>query len=93
MISDYLRRNESREFEPAMTVRSYHHRDLHLLVAESGNATSPFSFDHGSTFKRESKFGKKGNRVIKGLYDDADIIHSEYGRFFRFHRKVIYFNW
>ena len=51
MIGDYLRREEAREFEPAVAVRGAHHGDLDALVAQAGDAPCPLALDQRSPFE------------------------------------------
>ena len=51
MISDRRRREKSRDLEPAVAVRRAHHRDLDVLIAQSGDAPCPVSVDRGSPFE------------------------------------------
>jgi hypothetical protein len=76
MVSDYWRRDKSRELESAVAVGGDHHCNLNLLVTQSGNTASPFSLDHRSPFKLEPKFDEKRNNFIERLYYDADVVHS-----------------
>src|SRR5262245_49304197 len=59
-----------------MTVGSDHHGDLDTLRTKSGDAPSPFSFDQGSPFQPEAKFGEELNSGIDVLHHDADVVHT-----------------
>ncbi|MND09034.1 hypothetical protein D3C83_320670 [compost metagenome] len=59
-----------------MTVGRDHHGDLDALVAESGDASGPFSFDPGSSFELHPELGEEGDRLIEGFHHDADVVHS-----------------
>lgn len=52
-------------------------------LRQPGDAPGPFSFNISSSFEFQSQFCEKGNGVIKGFHDDADIIHSYYFAHFR----------
>src|SRR5262245_44223282 len=62
VIGDHRRREKPRDFEPAVAVRRAHHGDLDALVAQSGDTTSPLSFDRGSTLKFEAELAKERDR-------------------------------
>src|SRR5689334_14657662 len=64
VIGDYRRPEKSGEFEPAVAVGCDHHGDLDLLVAKSGDAPSPFSFDHSVAFQLQAEFNEKRNGLI-----------------------------
>src|SRR5262249_54961991 len=65
----------SREFDPAVAVGRPHHRDLDALVAQSGDAPRPLSFDHGAPFELEAQLDEEGDRRIERLHHDADVVH------------------
>jgi hypothetical protein len=55
VVGHHGRRDEPREFEAAVAVRRAHHRDLHALVAEAGDAPCPFSFHDALTLELEAE--------------------------------------
>ena len=59
-----------------MAIRCNHHGNLYVLITQSGNTTSPFSFNHGTPFEFQSYLLEKRDSVIEGFYNDADIVHS-----------------
>src|SRR5581483_1922469 len=76
VIGDRRRGDESREFEPAVAVRSDHHGNLDALVAQSRDTPGPLTFDHGATFELKTKLGEKIDGRIEGFDHDADVVHS-----------------
>jgi hypothetical protein len=58
-----------------VAVRGDHHGDLDALVAQSGDAPGPFSFDRSSPFELQAQLGEKRDGLIEGFYYDADIVH------------------
>ena len=58
-----------------MAVRRAHHRDLDALVAQSGDAPRPLSFDRGSPFELQAELGEERDGGIEGLHHDADVVH------------------
>jgi hypothetical protein len=58
-----------------VAVRRAHHGDLDALVAQSGDAPGPVSFDHGSPFEFEAQLGEKRDSGIKRFHHDADVVH------------------
>src|SRR6266536_3350383 len=69
-------REESRQFEPAMTVWRTHHGDFDAHVVQSSDAICPVSFDWGAPLELETKFGEELNGGIDVLHNDADVVHS-----------------
>jgi hypothetical protein len=59
-----------------MSIGGDHHGYLDALVAQSGDAPGPFSFDRGSPFELQAKLGEKRDGLIDGFNHDADIVHS-----------------
>jgi hypothetical protein len=51
-----------------VAVGSDHHGDLDALITQSGDASGPFSFNHGSPLKCQAKLGEKGDGVIEGFH-------------------------
>jgi predicted metalloprotease len=49
VIGDYGRGEKTRELEAAVAVGRDHHGDLDALITQSGDASGPFSFNHGSS--------------------------------------------
>ncbi|MBB3320299.1 hypothetical protein FHT76_008009 [Rhizobium sp. BK176] len=58
-----------------MTIRRAHHSDLDTLIAQSGDTSSPLSFDRGPPLEFETKIVKEINRRFEILYDDSYIVH------------------
>jgi hypothetical protein len=77
VIGDYRRGEKSRDLEPAVAIWGDHHGDLDALVAQSGDAPGPFSFDCVSPFELQAKLGEKRDGLIEGFYHDANIVHSQ----------------
>ncbi len=75
MIRDDGWREKAREFEPAVTVGGAHHGNLDALIAQSGDASGPFSFDRGPPFELEADLAKKINRRCKVIDDDSYVVH------------------
>src|SRR5215510_2184958 len=59
-----------------MTVGSDHHGDLDTLRTKSGDAPGPFSFDQGSPFQPEAKFGEELDGGIDVFHHDADVVRT-----------------
>src|SRR5690606_6141481 len=59
-----------------MTIGSDHHGDFNALHTKSGDAPSPFTFDHGSPFELEPKFVEELDSGIDIFHHDPDVIHS-----------------
>src|SRR5262249_44126255 len=76
VIGDHRWREESRQFEPAVTVWRTQHGDLDAHAAQSGDAIRPVSFDWGAPLELETKFGEELNGVIDVFNDDADVVHT-----------------
>ncbi len=76
VIGDHRRREESGQFEPAMTIWRTHHGDFDAHSIQSSDAICPVSFDWGAPFELETKFGEELNGGIDVLNDDADVVHS-----------------
>src|SRR5262249_49083825 len=76
VIGDHRWREESGQFEPAMTVWRTHHGDFDAHVVQSSDAISPVSFDWGTSLEIETKVGEELNRGIDVLHHDADVVHS-----------------
>lgn len=75
MIGDHRRRNESRQLDPAVAVGRAHHGYLNALVAPSGDAPCPLSFDHGLAFELEAELAKEVDRRHKVVDDNAYMVH------------------
>ena len=75
VVGDHRRCEKARELEWAVAVRCAHHRDLDALVAKSGDATCPLSFDRGSPFEFEAELAEELDRRCEVLDDDADVVH------------------
>jgi hypothetical protein len=56
VICDDRRPEEAGELEPAVAVRCAHHGNLDTLIAQSRDASGPFSFDRGPPFELEAEF-------------------------------------
>src|SRR5262245_46852845 len=76
VIGDHRRREESGQFEPAVTVWRTHHGDLDAHVVQSSDAICPVSFDWGATLELETKFGEELNGGIDVFHHDADVVYS-----------------
>src|SRR5687768_9767501 len=63
------------ELEPAMAVRCAHHGNLHTLIAQSSDTSSPFSFDRSLPFEIEAELAKEIDRRGKVFDDDSDVVH------------------
>jgi hypothetical protein len=46
-----------------------------MLIAQSGDAPGPFSFDHGPPFELKAEFAKEINRRSEVFDDDSYIVH------------------
>lgn len=75
MIRDDRRREEAGQLQPAVAVRRAHHGNLDMLVAQSGDAPGPFSFDRGPPFELEAEFAKEIDRPSEVFDDDSYIVH------------------
>jgi hypothetical protein len=75
VVGDYRRREESGDLEPAVTVGRTHHRNLDPHVVQTSDATGPVSFDQGSPFEVEPKFGEELDCGIDILNHDSDVVH------------------
>jgi hypothetical protein len=75
MIRDGRRRDEAREFEPAVPVRHAHHGNLDALIAQSCDTSSPFPFDRGPPFELEAKLKEEINRLSEVIDDDSYVVH------------------
>jgi hypothetical protein len=75
VISNYGWGEKSRYFKPTVAIGGDHHGNFDGLVAQSGDAPSPFSFDCGSPFKFQAKFGKKRDSFIERFYNDTNVVH------------------
>jgi hypothetical protein len=75
VIRDGRRREKAGEFEPPVAVRRAHHGNLDALIAQSSNASGPFSFDRGTTFELKAEFVKKINRPFEVIDDNSNIVH------------------
>src|SRR5579872_5494630 len=53
VIRDGRRREEAGELDPAVAVRRAHHGYLDALIAQSSDASGPFSLDRGPPFEFE----------------------------------------
>jgi hypothetical protein len=63
VIRDDRRREETRELDPAVTVRRPHHGNLDALIAQSSDTSGPFSFDHVPPFELEPCRGGQFTRL------------------------------
>jgi hypothetical protein len=59
-----------------VTVRRTHHGNLDAHVAQSGDAICPVSFNCGTPFEIETKFGEELNGGIDVFHHDADVVHT-----------------
>jgi hypothetical protein len=59
-----------------VAIRGNHHSNLYALRTQSGYATSPFTFDSGSPFELQANLLEERDCLIKGFYNDPDIVHS-----------------
>jgi hypothetical protein len=84
VILDDLGTEKTGKLEPAMAVGRAQHGDFDALIPESGDASGPFSFDHGPPFERQPEFLKEANRRSEVLDDDANVVHA-----FEPHRSTV----
>ena len=75
MVGNDRRGEKSRKLESAVAIGSDHHGHLDVLVAQSGDASSPLSFDRAPTFELEAELAKEVNRRRKVLDDDSYVVH------------------
>jgi len=76
-VIGYRRRSEkSRELKSAVAIWGNHYSNLNTLGTQPGYATGPFPFDNSSPFELQANLLEKRDSVLKGFYNDADIIHS-----------------
>src|SRR5690606_32331458 len=75
VVGDYRRREEAGQLEPAVTVRRTHHGNLDALVAQSGDATGPVSFDGSARLDLEAELGEEFDGGVEVLDRDADVVH------------------
>jgi hypothetical protein len=73
VIGDHRRREEARELESAVAVRRAHHGYLDALVAESGDAPCPFSFDRGLRFELEAELEEELDLRREVIDDNAYV--------------------
>ncbi len=76
MIGDDRGAKKTRELEAAVAVGRDHHGDLDALIAQSGDASGPFPFNHGPPLEGQAELGEEGDGVIEGFHRDADIVHA-----------------
>src|SRR5689334_15044917 len=76
VVGDGRRGEKSRELEPAVAIGRDHHGDLDVLLAQSGDARSPLSFDRRAPFELHAKPGENSNRGIEGCDDVAAVVHA-----------------
>ncbi|MNC90285.1 hypothetical protein D3C83_63670 [compost metagenome] len=76
MIGDHRRREESRQFEPTVTVRRTHHGNFDAHAAQSSDAICPVSFDWGAPLELEAKFGEELDGGVDVFYHDAAVVHT-----------------
>ncbi len=77
VISDHLRRKETREFEPAVAIWRAHHGDLNALVTQAGNTSCPFALNQGLAFDLEAELAEELDCRCQVLNDDANVVHPE----------------
>jgi hypothetical protein len=75
VIFDHSRPDEAGELEAAVAVRRAHHGNFDMLIAQTGDTSTPFAFDRGPAFKLEAKLDQELNRGVEVLDDDSDIVH------------------
>ena len=75
VIRDGGGREEAGELEPAVAVRRAHHGNLNALIAQSSDASGPFSFDRCPPFELEAEFPKKSNRLSEVIDDNSYVVH------------------
>ena len=75
IVSPELLLLEAGELEPAVAVRCAHHGNLDMLIAQSSDASGPFSFDRGPPFELEAEFAKEINRPREVFDDDSYVVH------------------
>jgi len=76
VIGDHRRREESRQLDPAVTIRCAHHGNLDAHVPQSSDAICPVSFDWGAPLEVEAKLGEELNGGIDVFYHYADVVHT-----------------
>src|SRR5438876_11332395 len=76
MIGDHRRREESRQLEPAVTIRRAHHGNVDAHVPQSSDAICPVSFDWGAPLEVEAKLGEELNGGVDVFYHYADVVHT-----------------
>jgi len=75
VIRDGRRREEPREFEPAVAVRRAHHGNLDTPIAQSSDTSGPLSFDRGTPFEVEAELAKESDRRFEVIDDDSHVVH------------------
>src|SRR5215469_10063233 len=75
MIRDGRRPEKPGELEPAVAVRRAHHGNLDLLIAQSSDASSPFSFDRRPPFEIEAELTKESDRRFEVIDNDSYVVH------------------
>ena len=76
VIGDHRWREESGQFEPAMTVWRTQHGDFDAHVVQSSDAICPVSCDWGAPLELKTKFGEELNGSIDVLHHAADVVHT-----------------
>jgi hypothetical protein len=75
VIRDGRRREKPGKLDPAVAVRCAHHGNLDALIAQSSDASGPFSFDRGPPFEIEAELVKEINRRSEVIDDDPYVVH------------------
>src|SRR5262244_1978486 len=75
MIRDGSRREKPGKLEPAVTVRRAHHGNLDTLIAQSRDASGPFSFDRALPLEIEAELPKELDRRREVIDDDSNVVH------------------
>jgi hypothetical protein len=76
VVGDHRRRDESGYLKPAVAVRSSHHGNLNAHASQSSDAIGPVTFDRGTPFELQAKFGEELNGGINVIYHDANVVHT-----------------
>jgi hypothetical protein len=58
-----------------VAVRRAHHGNLDALIAQSSDASGPFSFDRGPPFELKAELAKEINRPSEVIDDDSYVVH------------------
>src|SRR6185437_6602472 len=76
VIGNHGGREESRDLEPAVSVRRTHHGNLDAHAVQSGDTIGPVSFDGRAPLELEAEFGEEFDSGIDVFHHDADVVHA-----------------